>query len=105
MRAKSNNGLEGDQEYELADELQGFGRYIDYLGDNYSIGWREKGFLTGFARQVKYFDGEDLLDPPRLFEAIWRNGYEVNQDDEIEEHRYDLRVFDEQEILIEVSEE
>jgi hypothetical protein len=61
--------------------------------------------LTGFARQVKYFDGEDLLNPPRLTEGIWRNGYEVTQDDEIEQHRYDLRVFDDQDFLIEVKDE
>jgi len=33
-------------------EYSGFGRFIHYLGDNYSIGWREKGFLNGYARRV-----------------------------------------------------
>ena len=68
----------GQSEFEY--EFSGFGRYIDYLGDNYSIGWRENGFLNGFARRVKYFDGEDMLDPPRVIENIWRNGFEADKE-------------------------
>ena len=94
MVKRKENSDEFDYEY------SGFGRFIDYLGDNYSIGWRENGFLNGYARRVQYFNGQDLLNPPVVTETIWREGFEIDRKRHRGNHKYDHLEFDEDDFMI-----
>jgi hypothetical protein len=92
---------EGNNDFDL--EFHGFGRFIHYLGDNYSIGWRVKGFLNGFARRVEYSNGYDLLDHPIVKETVWREGFEIDRKRDKSKNKYDNLKFEEDQFLIEVT--